>query len=110
MINQIPNHFPLLETISINEGITEIGENVFSGITTSTTLNLPSTIEYISGGAFQKCYNIKPILSKDNSHITYYEDAFYTIPNSNSNPKTDSNPNKNENELIKKNDLNNLII
>ena len=87
MKNQISNQFTILETISLSEGITEIGESVFCELSTLKTLNLPSTIEFISGGAIQKCYNVKPTISKDNSHITYFEDSFYSIPNEN-NQKT----------------------
>ena len=79
--------FSSIETITLKEGITSIEENVFVDLTTLTTLNIPSTVESIAGGSIQKCYNVEPIISKENQHITYSEDCFYTIPNEN-NPKS----------------------
>ena len=80
------NPFSSLETVTLNEGITKIGENVFVELNTLNILNIPSSVEFIDGGAFQKCYNIEPIISKDNLHICYEDNCFYTIPFEN-NPK-----------------------
>ena len=83
LMNQISNQFSGLETITLKEGITNIGENAFVELSTLTTLNIPSTVEFISGGAIQKCYNVEPIISIDNPFITYSEDVFYKIQNEN---------------------------
>ena len=91
LLNQISNQFTLLETISINEGITKIGENVFYELTSLKTLNIPSTVEIVSGGSIQKCYNVNPIISKDNEHITYYEDSFYSISHTKENNENNIN-------------------
>lgn len=50
---------PAIETITLHEGITEIGENAFRGGKAFSKLKLPVTLKTISAGAFADCTGLE---------------------------------------------------
>jgi hypothetical protein len=52
--------------ITINEGITHIGNNAFSGMIKLTTVTLPESVESIGESAFQGCNVLKDLTGKCN--------------------------------------------
>ena len=68
-----------LESVTIHEGIVKM-ECSFSDCTSLKTVNLPSTLTYISGGAFMYCKSLESIILPEN--ICYIGDgAFYGCEN-----------------------------
>ncbi len=65
-----------LYTISLNEGLKELAEDVFSGCTALTEVYLPSTLNMIPNRTFNGCTSLPAIaLSAGIEHIG--RDAFY---------------------------------
>ena len=67
-------------TITIQEGITSIGENMFYGCTGITNLTMPSTVTKVENNAFYNCTKIANEI--DISNLTEIgESAFYNCKN-----------------------------
>ena len=77
LINQFSNKFSSLKTITLNEGITKIGENVFVELTTIESIIMPSTLKSIDGGSIQKCYKVNIHFPDDNLYFKYNLDYNY---------------------------------
>ena len=50
-----------IHTVRIGEGVTDIGRNAFQGCSNLTSVNIPSSVEYINAFAFDKCDNLKDV-------------------------------------------------
>lgn len=51
-----------LESITIPNGVAEISSQAFYGCSNLSSVNLPNSIEIIRGGAFDECVNLKEII------------------------------------------------
>lgn len=54
-----------IKTVTFNEGITEIGMEIFWGYTNLTTVSIPSTVTYIDEYAFEHCDSIATVYISD---------------------------------------------
>lgn len=66
-----------IKSINISEGITEIGGQAFMGLTSATTLNLPSTLKTIGDGAFRYNSGLVEITFPENSQLTTIGNASF---------------------------------
>ena len=57
--------------VYIGEGITKIGKNTFSGMTSLLSVTLASTVTEIGDGAFANCYRITEVINKSALPISY---------------------------------------
>ena len=65
-----------IKAITINEGITEIGQNAFEGAQYTENLTLPSGLKTIKSKAFYNCFALKNV-SFPTSLETIDSQAFY---------------------------------
>lgn len=47
-----------IQNITIEDGITSIGDDAFSGLSNLSSINIPNTVTYIGYGAFYNCSNL----------------------------------------------------
>lgn len=64
--------------LSLSEGITSVGQTAFWGMSSITSLSLPSTLTSIEGYAFGDCTGLKEITSNAKIAPTLGEDVFKT--------------------------------
>ena len=78
-----------IESVSIEDGVTSIGESAFDSCTSLTSVTIPDSVTSIGDRAFERCYNLTSVTIPDSvTSIGGY--AFYscdnltsiTIPNS----------------------------
>lgn len=50
-----------LETVELEEGIAEIGENAFCNCEILTSVTIPSTVKAIGAGAFYECFSLEEV-------------------------------------------------
>ena len=60
------NNCSSLETINFSSNLTEIGENAFYACGQLTTVNIPNSVSYIGEGAFSSCYLLTSISLPNN--------------------------------------------
>ena len=78
-----------LTSVTIGNGVTSIGENAFNGCTGLTSIEIPNSVTSIGDGAFDDCTGLTSV-TIPNSVTSIGKDAFYgctgltsiTIPNS----------------------------
>ena len=66
-----------IATITLNEGVTEIGSSNFQDLTNLTTVNIPSTMKKIGSGAFYNCTNLTIPSDLPNGLEEIGSNAFY---------------------------------
>ena len=67
-----------LETIELNNVLTDICNNAFKGVPLSGVLVIPSSVKHIGDGAFEDCSGIRSIIFPSNGSLkTIGERAFY---------------------------------
>lgn len=58
---QMSTYASSVETVEVEEGVTEIGPSMFFAFEGVTDVELPDTVEVIGSGAFSSCYSLKHI-------------------------------------------------
>ena len=70
------NNADRLQTLSLNEGVTEIKKEAFKDLYWLTSINFPTTLETIGDSAFRDCDSLKEIHLKDSSVHKLGKDVF----------------------------------